>query len=235
MITIIGCGLNGSLLIYPLFSHEMSIGKRTPLTLVDHDDLEKRNSPSNHNVELNTGKKKVYLLASEAKDRGYEVRAVASRLNRENAEQVIGETDLIVGAVDNPDARIAMWHYAELNDVPYIDIGINDYSFYVGWKYGIVDSMQFSLRTGSGSKYKLPSGKSPPCTLVGSRVIAAIAAELAAKSISIFMHGHDPWQITGQENPDCGIMVSWIGQAADNGISIESNTLGGKNGLIANN
>jgi molybdopterin/thiamine biosynthesis adenylyltransferase len=224
-IAVVGCGLTGSMLVDTLVAHILSADKMVDVTMIDHDIVEHRNVPGNHNINKNVGSKKAVVLADRLKDHGFTATPIPMRLTAKNAKDLLGGIELVIGAVDNIKARVDIWEAATSQGIPYIDIGIHELGFNVSWTYNGTDTMQYSPDRKKGAPPKMPDvEKQPPCTLVGSRIQAAIATECGMKSVMIFGYGHDPSEIVsaatgGEAKP--GDMVGWSGVSA----SLENNFL----------
>lgn len=209
-IVVVGAGLNGSLLADSMIAHSISTDHWTEVVFVDHDSVERRNSPGNLNVIANAGTNKAVVLASKFIRNGLaDAKPIQQKLTEKNCAQILGGASLLVGAVDNIDARNIMFNAAVNLDVPYMDMGISWSGFHIGWLAGEFDTMQYK----PWNKDRLPvSEKEPACVLIGSRIHAAMAAECAAKSIMLFLDGHDPsgyvYGLTDTE-PSSGDMLGW--------------------------
>jgi molybdopterin/thiamine biosynthesis adenylyltransferase len=217
-IAIVGCGLTGSLLADTFVAHIISADKTADITLIDHDEIAHRNSPGNLNIAVGAGTKKAAYIAQKIEQHGFDTKPLMMRLTKKNAGQLLKGTELVIGAVDNIDARVDIWNAAMELDVPYMDIGIHELGFNVSWTHNGTDTMQYSPARNKSKPDKMPNvEKQPPCTLVGSRIQAAIATECAMKSLMIFCYAHDPSAIVdaaiGRE-AEIGDMVGWSGISA---------------------
>lgn len=215
-IAIIGGGLTGSLLTDVLIAHLVSNDRNPEIVVIDHDKVEHRNSPGNlHPLFKNLGQHKADILAGRFVASGISSRPIKQRVTQKNYSAILGKAGLIVGAVDNIEARDLMWLAANSLSIPYVDVGIGPVSFSVGWVADDIDSTQFNplLRLGRKPDTR-EKAKDPPCTLVGTRMMAAIATEGLAKSIMVFLYGQDPSQlIPALVDRDAmpGDVISWIG------------------------
>jgi len=232
-VVVVGAGLTGSVLSEALIATIESSSINPQVVYVDFDKLEKRNCVGNHNVHRDVGENKAALLSKRLNLAGVQSRAIQQRLTDKNYKSVLRTGDLLVGAVDNVEARVIMWHAAKDLGIPYMDIGINRFSFVVSWVWGAVDTMPYSPSMGSGYHKKVKETELPACELIASRIQAVMAAELAAKSISIFVNGSDPSFIVsslseGTKNAENGDMVGWHGTSTGFEYSVRGEYLGGE-------
>ena len=215
-LTVVGCGLTGSMLTDSLAAHMLSTEMWFDITLIDFDDVESRNSPGNHNVLMGLGEKKAVAMANKLTAYGLPAKAVTQRLTEKNAAVLLKNADLVIGAVDNIDARVRIWEIATgVQGIPYMDIGLHNFGFNVSWTYGGVDTMQYSPAASIKKVQKMPDEeKLPACELISTRLNAAAAVECAARSAMIFSYGHDPaWivqTLTGNK-VEAKDMVGWSG------------------------
>ncbi len=111
-IYLVGCGGTGSWLAPHLirlarFLHEMR-GMNVCLTLVDPDAVEKKNVFRQNFADAEIGASKGELLAmrySAAWGHGVTVQTHTARFNRSMVQLEYGDLGVIVGCVDNPEAR----------------------------------------------------------------------------------------------------------------------------------
>lgn len=213
-IALIGAGLNGSIFIDALIAHSLSTDNWPHLTIVDHDQIEHRNSPGNHNIAMNVGVYKAMALVEKLGEYGLtNTRSVTQKLTKGNGKLILRDADIAIGAIDNVDGRLDIWDAARSLDVPYIDMGISLSGFYIGWAVGAFDTVQYSPNA-MGTNEMPSDSKEAPCTLVGSRMHAAMAAECAAKSVMLFLYGHDPsGYVAGLSSaePTAGDVLGWSG------------------------
>jgi molybdopterin/thiamine biosynthesis adenylyltransferase len=227
-IVIVGAGLTGSILTESLISLMHAVSMERGIVCVDFDKLESRNSVGNHNTFRDGGNNKAALLAARFVSNGLNAGAIQQRITTKNYRNILRPGDLLVGAVDNIEARVVMWEAAVDIGIPYIDIGINNFSFVVSWVYGAVDTMPYSPALGIKKK-EAKEEKQPPCELIASRIQAVIAVELATKSIGIFLKGADPAYIVKNLNDNYaenGDMVGWRGTSTGSEYSVKGEYFG---------
>lgn len=229
-IAIIGCGLTGSQFPYPLASVMRASEWSADIVYIDYDVIELRNSPAslpmvNPGVDL-----KAEFVAKRSSEHGLVAIPVMKKVTSENAKEILDGHSLIIGAVDNDETRTILWLYAKGNEVPYMDVGVNEFSGRVSWMGGGYDSHPFAPQLVQTMKKKSNGEKLPPCTLFGTRKIAAIVVELAVQSLSTFWRGHDPHDVVldlAEEKAKRGDMVGWNIQASSNTITCSANYVGG--------
>lgn len=193
-ITIVGCGLLGSMFANTLSAHAVSLGVYPDVTLIDFDLVEKRNSPANLMVPSTIGMPKVDVVERALASADIKVKKVLQRITEKNTWLLKG-SDVIVGALDNISARLLLHQYAVENGIPYLDMGVSEISGVVSWTHSEcnVDTMQY-LHTELGTE--MPNvEKKPACEVVATRLIAALVVECAAKSLFIYISGHDPFSV----------------------------------------
>lgn len=230
-ISIVGCGLLGSMFVPSLAAHVNSLDVEVFVSLIDYDEVEKRNAPASLGVPGNIGKLKTEVMSEALSTAGIEHREVKQRITEKNAEQVLGKSSLVIGAVDNIVARQVIHKACVDLGIPYIDMGVGDIVGTVSWTVGKIDTMPF---IDNGIEHKMPDKeKQPACTLVSTRVMAALVAECAAKSVFIYISGHDPFSIvnelTGKKGDNYDV-VGWNFISAAGKINATSIFLGNAKG-----
>lgn len=211
-VSIVGCGMLGSMIAHPISAHANALDVVLKVKLIDGDKVEERNSPANLGVPKHVGAYKVDVV------QGY-INGLASvdtylGFLHETHDQyinVLKGTDLIVGAVDNIKTRLLLHDASFRLGVPYIDMGINNYSGVVSWTNKTVDTMPFA---NPDIRFEMPQEeeKVPACTLVSTRLMSAIVTECATKSMFIYLSGHDPFNLVMEltnKKAKTGDMVGW--------------------------
>jgi len=227
-IVIVGAGLLGSIFTDTLMSHLHSIPTSLSIAVIDHDKLEHRNCVGNHTVIDYVGMPKAKLVVRRFQQNGFSARYIVQRLTEKNAGNLLSRAAVLVGAVDNVSARVNMWNAATELGIPYLDMGVNMNNFVVSWTYRDLDNMPFSPNV-TAEAAEIKEVKKPPCELIGTRIQAGVAAELAAKSLMIFLSGADPSGVVGSfigEGAEHGDLVSWNGIMAGAQISVMGSYLG---------
>ena len=208
-VCIVGCGLVGSMLASPLAALAMSLGVDTRVTLIDHDVVEKRNSPANLSVPTTIGMPKVTVVGDIFARCKISTNRIQQKLTKGNLWMLDG-ADLIIGAVDDIKTRRLILEASSTIDVPYMDLGINDLSGLVSWSIGGVSNMQYATEA---LELDMPDKeKQPPCTLVATRIMSSMVTECAAKSVFIYTSGHDPMYTVSEvlnREAKGGDMISW--------------------------
>lgn len=227
-ITIVGCGLLGSMLAPPMASYIVSLGYETTVTLVDNDEIEKRNSPSNLGVPHNIGEKKVDVVSRVYDDAGVKVVKRYDRLTPGSA-WMLKKATLIIGALDNVETRLLIAEYAMENDIPYLDLGLSFTGGLVTWTNGNVKTMPFL----NNKDYKVDEEKKPACELIGTRIYSAAVCECAAMSVFIYLSQHDPLSVVPalvKRMAQNGDMVNWNIVMDGNQVLTISQYVGNKGG-----
>ena len=194
-VAVVGCGMLGSMIAFPISAHANALDVELEIKLIDGDKVEERNSPANLGVPKNVGSYKVDVV------QGYinglaKVNTYLGFLEEEDDQymSVLNGADLIVGAVDNIRTRLLLHNASYRLGVPYMDMGINEYSGVVSWTYKQYDTMPFA---NPDIEFKMPSEeeKVPACTLVATRTMSALVTECATKSMFVYLSGHDPFNL----------------------------------------
>lgn len=196
-VSIVGGGLLGSMFVPALAAHVNSLDVELYVSIVDYDQVEKRNSPGNLGVPTNIGRLKTEVLSDMLTAAEIRHREVKQRITEKNAHMALGKSNIVIGAVDNIETR-QLIHKACIDlGIPYMDMGLSDLVGNVSWTIGDkVDTMQF---VDNGLDHVMPEKeKQPACTLVSTRIISAIVAECAAKSLFLFISGHDPFSLVNE-------------------------------------
>lgn len=230
-VSIVGGGLLGSMFVPALAAHVNSLDVDVFISIIDYDVIEKRNSPASLGVPGNIGKLKTEVLAEQLQVAAVKHREVKQRLTEKNVEQILGKSDVVIGAVDNIETRQLIHSACKDLSIPYMDMGLNDLSGIVSWTTEKIDTMPFS---DNDLEHAMPDEeKQPACTLVSTRVISAIVTECAAKSLFLFISGHDPFslvnELTGKKGTNYDV-VGWYIVSAGGTIQAIPTFLGNANG-----
>lgn len=207
-ISMVGCGLLGSMAASPLAAYSVALAIPLRVKLFDHDVVEKRNSPANLGVPGTIGKKKVDVVGELLEASGVDVERVPFKLTPGNV-WMLQDSDMILGATDNIAARQTIQRAAQEYGVPYIDMGISEVSGIVSWTNGEYTNMPYA-----GDEDDTMPGveKQPACALIASRLASAVVTECAVRSMFIYTSAHDPanvvWGLRSREAKN-GDMVTW--------------------------
>ena len=178
-------------------------------------------------VPKTIGLPKIEVVAEIFDGHGIGADTVDQRLTKGNMWR-LQKTDFIVGATDNIKARQVMLAASQKYKVPYIDMGINEFSGVVSWTIGEYSTMQFAT---GGIDHKMPTEeeKQPACTLVGSRLISSMVAECAVRSLYLYHSGHDPTFIMNElrgRDATNGDMIGWAAYVGGGETAIKPMFLG---------
>jgi len=95
------------------------------LRLVDFDRIETRNILSQFHAKTNIGRAKAISLQQTMNFLfGTKVSIICNKLVENNAEQLLGEVDLIIDCLDNAEARRIVQNYARKEKVPCLHGGL---------------------------------------------------------------------------------------------------------------
>jgi len=210
-LTIIGCGLTGSHIPYPLGASMASAPWSAKVSFVDFDTIEPRNAPASLPA-LNPVEKSKFV-SGMAQQMNVNANGYVNKVTPKNADTTIGTPDILIGAVDNDETRYIMLLYSASKNIPYIDVGVNEFAGRVSWSYGEeVNTHPFSIHNMKSVVKKEEEEKLPPCALYGTRKHAVLIVENAIQSVATFLVGHDPHDIvlslTGRKAKR-GDMVGW--------------------------
>jgi molybdopterin/thiamine biosynthesis adenylyltransferase len=196
-VSIVGGGLLGSMFVPALTAHVTSLDVELFVSVVDYDQVEKRNSPGNLGIPTNIGRLKTEVLSDMLKSAEVQHREVKQRVTDKNAHMALGKSDIVVGAVDNIETRKLIHRACVDLGIPYMDMGLSDLVGNVSWT--IADKVDTMPYIDNGLNHEMPVvDKQPACTLVSTRIISAIVTECAAKSLFLFISGHDPFSLVNE-------------------------------------
>lgn len=117
-ITVIGCGGIGGSLIEQIV--RMGVGK---INLVDKDVFDLSNMNRQLISGLDTlGKEKSYSAEKRVRNINpyVKIKSFNEELNNENAENIIGDSDIIIDALDNLVTRVILSRISAKLDIPYV-------------------------------------------------------------------------------------------------------------------
>ena len=228
VINVVGCGMTGSQMPYPLGSSMKAAEWDGEVVWHDFDTIEPRNSPSSLPMIM-VGTDKAEFVSKRAIEHGVISTFSKEKITTANAVELLKGSTLLVGAVDNDEVRTVLWMASENLGVGYVDIGVNRNSARVSWKGGLEDNHPFSPHNMQVLQKEKEEEKEPPCTLYATRKIAALAVELGVQSIATFIRGHDPEDyvlaLTG-EKAERGDMLGWTIAASQESITATPNYVG---------
>ena len=230
-ITIIGSGLTGSMFMNSVASHMLSANWQMDICLIDGDTIEVRNSPSNLPIGL-TGQAKATVMANRMFDAEIAVTPVVKMVDADNVAELLEGFRVVVGCLDNIPTRQIIYAHCKKNGIPYIDIGVSDVSCIVTWTVGEIDNFPYT----NDAIWATPEDvKHPPCHIVSTRHIAALATESAAMSLSVYIHGEDVADLVSGcagKKAEIGDCVAWNGMSAGNEWRMSALYLGNNPGVI---
>lgn len=224
MITLVGCGFLGSLLAEEVGKRWFALNEKTSLNLIDFDAVEERNAANQGFTRNDEGSPKVEAVGARLDKYGVWSVALEKRLTKENQNELLDGSELIVSALDNIPTRTLLWYYAKANRIPLLTLGISQAGTgTIEWTHGKHDTYSLSPLSTLGQKKKLDSlvnvpRELKPCELIAFRGLGLNVAVAASKAVGIFK-GLDPEKVLeGRELP--GVMTTW--DATNTGHSLRS-------------
>lgn len=213
VIAIVGCGFIGSHLADELpklfFSQDLFPYK---FRFIDFDTWEDRNA-ANQNVNYLTalaGEPKAETCAKMASQYPQnEVEAVVDKLTARNARDLLGDTILVIDAVDNIPTRQLIWGMAKGGSTgPCMHTGISRKGDgMVNWSAPNFDTFPFNPNHVMGRELVPQDFREPPCEMYKYRTAGVILVQAIAKATALYF-GKDPWNIfEGATEP--GDMTCW--------------------------
>jgi molybdopterin/thiamine biosynthesis adenylyltransferase len=113
--TLVGAGGLGGPLAFSLAAGGIE------LTIVDHDVVEESNLQRQIQFTVaDLGKPKATLLAAAVTARGGQARGYQTRWTADDADDISGDTDLIIDGSDDPATKFAVADWAVTNGRPYV-------------------------------------------------------------------------------------------------------------------
>lgn len=111
-VTIVGVGALGSHVV-PLLRNDAKI------RIVDMDRVEQKNTSSQFHAKSSVGKPKVLSLQQTMQFLwGLKVETIPHRLERGNAKEILGKSDLVLDCLDNGASRQVIQDFVRTNDIP---------------------------------------------------------------------------------------------------------------------
>jgi hypothetical protein len=200
VIAIVGCGFIGSHLAEELpklfFSQDLF---QYRFRFIDFDTWEERNA-ANQNVDLvDAQAEKLKADTCAAKANRYfkdKAESVVEKLTAENAAKLLGDTILVIDAVDNIPTRQLMWGMACAGvSGPCLHSGISRRGEgMVNWSSPVFDTFPFKPNDVTGRDLAEQDFKEPPCEMYKYRHAGTQLFQAIAKSTAFFF-GKDPWNI----------------------------------------
>lgn len=111
-IVIVGVGALGSHVVQFL----RNVGT---LRVIDFDRIEQKNVQSQFHLKPNVGKSKVQALSGTMQLYfGVKIETIPHKLTKQNDEQLLGKSDLIIDCLDNAEARLIVQGFARKTKTP---------------------------------------------------------------------------------------------------------------------
>lgn len=209
LITIVGCGFLGSLFAEELAKRLYAFEEKRPVRLIDYDTVEERNA-ANQNFTRQDGQDEMYKVdvISLMLD-NYGVFAETSegddhlrpaKLTRENYQELLDGSEIVVSALDNMEARMLVWAWGKQHKKPVIHLGISQGgSGEVTWTAPGHESWTLAPQFTVGNKKHKKNEESgeagvqklPPCELIAFRGLGLNTSLAGAKALGIYL-GLDP-------------------------------------------
>jgi hypothetical protein len=198
VIAIVGCGFIGSHLAEELpklfYSQQLY-----PFVwrFIDFDKWEDRNA-ANQNVDYDTAvaeELKADTCARLASRYPFnKVESVSEKLTAQNAAELLGDTVLVIDAVDNIPTRQLLWGLAKGGvSGPCMHAGISRKGAgMINWSAPNFDTFPFSPNHVMGRDLAPQDFKEPPCEMYKYRASGVVLFQAIAKAAS-FYFGKDPW------------------------------------------
>lgn len=112
-VTIVGIGALGSHLVQFIRNEDITI------KVIDHDRVEQKNVLSQFHAVKTVGKSKVQSLQQNMKFMfGANINIIPHKLNKDNVDALLENSDLVVDCLDNAEARILIQQYVRQNNIP---------------------------------------------------------------------------------------------------------------------
>jgi len=213
VIAVVGCGFIGSHLadeIPKLFYSQDLFPYR--FRFIDFDRWEGRNA-ANQNVDASTAESEEFKAETCAKvASGYlrnEAEAVTEKLTPLNAKELLGDTVLVIDAVDNIPTRQILWGLAKGGSTgPCMHTGISRKGDgMINWSAPNFDTFPFNPNHVMGRELVPQDFREPPCEMYKYRTAGVILVQAIAKATALYF-GRDPWGIfEGSAEP--GDMTCW--------------------------
>jgi hypothetical protein len=213
VIAVVGCGFIGSHLAEELpklfFSRDLF-----PFTwrFIDFDKWEERNA-ANQNVSWEEASQQEYKAETCAKLAGKyphnDVEAVTEKLTAHNSRELLGDSVLVIDAVDNIPTRQLMWGLAKGGATgPCMHTGISRRGDgLINWSAPNFDTFPFNPAAVMGRDLAPQDFREPPCEMYKYRTAGVILVQAIAKATAFYM-GEDPWNLIGG-HAEQGDMTCW--------------------------
>jgi hypothetical protein len=213
VISIVGCGMLGSHLAEELsklcFSQDLF-----PLRFkfIDFDTWEERNA-ANQNVSLREAQSGAYKAETciqyvESYVPFNTAEAVTEKLEPGNLAELLGESALIIDAVDNIPTRQLLWAFGMGRNIPVMHVGISRKGDgMINWSSGNFENFPYKPQNVAGRELQEQDFAEPPCTMYKYREAALVLVQAAAKAFAFF-HGKDPWELLNGIEEE-GMMTCW--------------------------
>lgn len=213
VIAVVGCGFIGSHLAEELpklfFSRDMY-----PFVwrFIDFDNWEDRNA-ANQNVSYrvaNSKELKAETCARMAMEYPHnDVEAVTEKLTPANSNELLGDTALVIDAVDNIPTRQLMWGLAKGGATgPCMHTGISRKGEgIINWSAPNFDTFPFNPAAVAGRNLAPQDFREPPCEMYKYRTAGMFLVQGIARATA-FYFGEDPWNLL-QGHSEKGDMTCW--------------------------
>ena len=214
VIAVVGCGFIGSHLADELpklcFSQDILPFK---FRFIDYDTWEERNAANQHVSQVIAKKEELKAITCARYAEAYSFNkseAITEKLTGENAKRLIGDTILVIDAVDNIPTRQLMWGMAKAGvSGPCMHTGISRKGEgIINWSSPKFDTFPFKPNDVAGRDLKNQDFKEPPCEMYKYRSAGMSLVQTIAKATSFFF-GKDPWGMFTETTPERGTMTCW--------------------------
>lgn len=213
MISLVGCGFLGSLLAEEIGKRWFALNDKTPIRLIDFDAFEERNAANQLCTRRDAGQFKAFVTGERLEAYGVYAHMLPDRLTKENQQELLDGSEIIVSALDNIPTRNLLWYYAKSHDIPLLTLGISQQGTgTVEWTFRAHDTYSLSPIATLGQKKKMESlanvpKELKPCELIAFRGLGLNMAVAGAKALGIYK-GFDPEKVLPTDGLP-GIMTTW--------------------------
>ncbi len=225
VIAVVGCGFIGSHLAEELpklfYSQDLFPYQ---WRFIDFDKWEDRNAANQH-VDYATAVseefKAITCAERASKYPHNEVEAVTEKLDAKNAGKLLGDTILVIDAVDNIPTRQLLWANAKGGGSgPCMHTGISRKGEgIINWSSPVFDTFPFNPNNLAGRELAPQDFKEPPCEMYKYRAAGMSLFQATAKATS-FYFGKDPWEMF-EGTVEKGNMTSWASNESGHQLLLE--------------
>lgn len=211
-ITLVGCGFLGSVFTTEFTKRMYAAKVQLDWRFIDPDIVAMRNVCNQNFSVKDVDRKKVDVMADIVDSHDYnEVEAIPDKLTDANANELLGEADLVICAVDNQKARDAVWVHAVGAKSPTLFLGLSETGTgEVSWSgFEGYDTLSLSPLSRPADWKEAPAKVFPPCELASNRIHGLILGHRAALAASVFL-GQDIEGNFGPQQRTPGLMTTWL-------------------------